>query len=336
MLQFAYRVAFVFATIGLALAAWTLKEVLLVVFAGFSLANGMSAAANFLKYKGRLQYSFAVALVVIAGATTIGAVFWFFGATIIEQTDELQQKIPDGVQWIRKEIEARPYVRDVLSNFDVADLSGPTTWLAAGLGPKMKSVAGAAGSLVVAAIVSVYLAAQPNRYRSGLLQLVPPAGRCSAERLFEAISRILARWLLGQFAVMTTVGVLSGLGLWLLGVRAAFVLGLVGGLLSFIPFFGSVLTAVLAALFALGQGPAYALAVIAMYVAVHFIEGNLITPIIQSEATSLAPALTLVSVISWVILFGAPAAFLAVPLTLVIRTAVNVLYVEPIAERAGS
>ena len=118
-----------------------------------------------------------------------------------------------------------------------------------------------------------------------------------------------------------------GFGFWAL--ERPFVLGLLGGLLSFIPFFGSVLTAALAALFALGQGPSYALAVIAMYLAVHFIEGNFVMPVIQSGATSLPPALALVSVISWVILLGAPAAFLAVPLTLLILTAVKVLYVEP-------
>ena len=172
----------------------------------------------------------------------------------------------------------------------------------------MTSLLATAGSLVVMAIVAVYFAAQPERYRSGLLLLAPPASRDRAAQLFEAISRILARWLLGQFVVMAAVGLMSGLGLWLLGVRAAFVLGLLGGLLSFIPFFGSVLTAALAALFAFGQGPSYALAVIAMYLAVHFIEGNFVMPVIRSGATSLPPALALVSVISWVILLGAPAA----------------------------
>ena len=171
---------------------------------------------------------------------------------------------------------------------------------------KVTSILATAGSLVVMAVVAVYFAAQPERYRSGLLLLAPPASCDRAEQLFEAISRILARWLLGQLVVMAAVGLMSGLGLWLLGVRAAFVLGLLGGLLSFIPFFGSVLTAALAALFALGQGPSYALAVIAMYLAVHFIEGNFIMPVIQSGATSLPPALALVSVISWVILLGAP------------------------------
>ena len=90
----------------------------------------------------------------------------------------------------------------------------------------------------------------------------------------------------------------------------------------------------MAALFALAQGPAYAIAVLAMYVAVHFIEGNFITPIIQSEATSLPPALTLISVISCGILFGPPAAFLAVPIALVVLTATRILYVEPLAASA--
>ena len=209
---------------------------------------------------------------------------------------------------------ARSYMRDALSNLDVADLSGPTGWLAnfgaqGDIDSRNRRLTGRDGGR------RGVLCRQPERYRSGLLLLASPATRDRAEQLFEAISRILARWLLGQLVVMAAVGLMSGLGLWLLGVRAAFVLGLLGGLLSFIPLFGSVLTAALAALFALGQGPSYALAVIAMYLAVHFIEGNFVMPVIQSGATSLPPALALVSVISWVILLGAPAVFLAVPLT---------------------
>ena len=329
MLGFTWKAASVLALICLALAAWTLRDVLMALFGAFILANGMSLAAKTLAHKTGLRYALAAGIVIVACMATLGAAFWFFGATLIEQVDELRQKIPDGAEWIRRQIEARSYMRDALSNLDVADLSGPTGWLARTLAPKVTSILATAGSLVVMAIVAVYFAAQPERYRSGLLLLAPPASRDRAAQLFEAISRILARWLLGQLVVMAAVGLMSGLGLWLLGVRAAFVLGLLGGLLSFIPFFGSVLTAALAALFALGQGPSYALAVIAMYLAVHFIEGNFVMPVIQSGATSLPPALALVSVISWVILLGAPAAFLAVPLTLLVLTAVKVLYVEP-------
>lgn len=183
--------------------------------------------------------------------------------------------------------------------------------------------------LVAMAIIAIYLAAQPGRYRDGILRPLPTATQSRISRLFDATSNILGRWLAGQLVVMATVGILSGLGLWALGIEAALVLGLVGGVLSFVPYVVAVITAVPATLFALAQGPYYAVAVIAMYVAVHFIEGNFITPIIQSEATSLPPVVSLLSVIACGLLLGPSAVFLAAPLALAVVTAIEVLYVEP-------
>jgi predicted PurR-regulated permease PerM len=118
------------------------------------------------------------------------------------------------------------------------------------------------------AIIAIYLAAEPQRYRSGLLRLLPLSMHRRASELFDATAEILGRWLAGQLMVMATVGLLSGLGLWALGIKAAFVLGLVGGLMSFVPYVGAIITAVPATLFALTQGPYYALAVVAMYAVV--------------------------------------------------------------------
>src|ERR1039457_4993329 len=121
------------------------------------------------------------------------------------------------------------------------------------------------------------------------MRIVPPAHRGTAERLFAMTGYILRRWLIGQMVVMVTIGVLSGIGLWLLGIEAAFALGLMGGLLCFIPFVGAILAAVPATLVALTQSPTDAVVVILMYVGVHFVEGNFITPLVQAEATALPP-----------------------------------------------
>ena len=139
---------------------------------------------------------------------------------------------------------------------------------------------------------------------------------------------ILQRWLLGQMVVMVTIGVLSGIGLWLLGIEAAFALGLMGGLLCFIPFVGAILAAVPATLVALTQSPTDAVLVILMYVGVHFVEGNFITPLVQAEATALPPVLAILSTIAFSLLFGPAGVLLAAPLTLLFLTAVQVLYVE--------
>lgn len=326
---FAQKAALALAMIGGALAAWTLREVLFILFGALVLAIGMNAIARLLTDKLRTRYVAGFAIVLLTGATLIGLVGWFFGATIGDQLDELTQKIPDGLQWLTDQAEARPYIRDALAKLEIADLSGTTGWIAKALATVARSFLAAAGSLLAMAIVAIYLGAQPNRYRSGVLRLAPLSARPNLSKLFDAVARILGRWLTGQLAVMATVGVLSGIGLWALGVKAAFLLGLVGGLLSFVPFIGSVIAAVLATLFALAQGPYYAAVVIALYVGVHFVEGNFVTPLIQSEATSLPPVLTLLSVISCALLFGPSAAFLAAPTALFIITVIEVLYIAP-------
>ena len=331
--QFASRAAVLLAMIGAALAAWTLREVVFILFGALVLANGMNAVACFLARKLRIRYALGLLAVVTTGLMVLGAVGWFFGATINNQLEELSDKIPEGLQWLTNQIEARPYTRDLLSKLEINDLSGTTGWIAKTLTPILRSFLGAAGSLVVMAIVSIYLAAQPERYRSGALRLLPFSARSKASELLDATGNILGRWLAGQVAVMATVGLLSGVGLWLLGIDAAFVLGLVGGLMSFVPYLGSVMTAILATLFALAQGPYHAAAVIVMYICVHFVEGNFITPLIQAEATSLPPAITLLAVISCAILFGPSAAFLAAPLTLFVITALDVLYTKPMVKR---
>jgi predicted PurR-regulated permease PerM len=326
---FAEKVALLLAMIGAALAAWILRGVLLILFGALVLAIGMSAIARLLANKFRIGYAAGLSIVVLIGLILIGAIGWFFGAAIGEQLDEVVRKIPTGVQWLNDQIEARPYARDLLAKLQTADLSGPTGWIAGALATTVRLSVAAAGSLVAMAIIAIYLAAQPQRYKIGILRLLPIATRARVSRLFDAEANILGRWFAGQLSVMATVGVLSGLGLWALGIEAALVLGLVGGMLSFVPYVGAVIAAVPATLFALAQGPYYAVAVIAMYVAVHFIEGNFITPIIQSEATSLPPVVTLLSVISCGLLLGPQAVFLAAPLALFLITAIEVLYVEP-------
>ena len=92
MLEFTRKAALVLALICLALAAWTLRDVLMTLFGAFILANGMSLAARTLAHKTGLRYALAAGTVIMACTATLGAAFWFFGATLIEQVDELRQR----------------------------------------------------------------------------------------------------------------------------------------------------------------------------------------------------------------------------------------------------
>jgi predicted PurR-regulated permease PerM len=232
-------------------------------------------------------------------------------------------------------LQSGPYGRYVLDQVRGAGNAGAAAWAASTLAVVARSLTRGLGFGLLTFIIAIYLAAQPKRYRQICLRLTPPASRPSVGRLFDETADILRRWLIGQLVVMVTVGTLSGLGLWALGIEAAFALGLVGGLLTFIPYVGAVLAAVPATLVALTQGPVYALSVVLMYVGVHFVEGNFITPLVQAEATSLPPVVSLLSTVSFSILFGPSAVLLAAPLTLALMVAVEVLYVQgAIGERA--
>jgi predicted PurR-regulated permease PerM len=220
------------------------------------------------------------------------------------------------------------YGRQLLDQVRGANVVGATGWATSTFAAVGGQITRALGYAVIALFVAIYLAGQPERYRHLCLRLVPPAHRPTVEHLFGVTGHVLERWLLGQFVVMATIGILTGIGLWLMGVEAPFALGLMGGLLCFIPFVGAILAAVPATLVALTQGPIYAVLVVCMYAGVHFIEGNFITPMVQAEATSFPPVLAILSTIAFGVLFGPLGFLLAAPLTLLLMSAIEVLYVQ--------
>jgi predicted PurR-regulated permease PerM len=208
------------------------------------------------------------------------------------------------------------------------NFSDATSWATSVITGAAGTLTKSLGYITIAIFVALYLASQPERYRHICLRLVPPAHRHALRSLFDVVGDVLRRWLAGQVVVMAAIGVLSGVGLWFLDIEAAFALGLMGGLLSFIPFVGAFAAAVPATLVALTQGSTQAVSVMLMYLAVHFVEGNFITPLVQAEATSMPPALAILSTVVITLLFGPAAVLLAAPLTLFFMAAVEVLYVQ--------
>ena len=145
--------------------------------------------------------------------------------------------------------------------------------------------------------------------------------------MLRQLGRTLQGWLLAQLGSMTVIGMLTALGLWLLGVQLAVVLGVIAALLTFIPNLGPILAAVPALLLAFAEGPTQVLWVAALYVGVQVIEGNVTTPLIQQRTISLPPALILAAQLLMASLFGLLGLALATPLAAVGITLTQSLYV---------
>ncbi len=129
---------------------------------------------------------------------------------------------------------------------------------------------------------------------------------------------------------MLFIGVLTWIGLSVIGVPLALTLGLIAGLFSFVPNFGPILSAVPAILLAFVDSPTSALYVLILFVVVQLIESNLVTPLIERRTVELPPVLTIFAQLALTILVGAVGLILATPILAVVMVLVQTIYIQDV------
>jgi predicted PurR-regulated permease PerM len=196
-----------------------------------------------------------------------------------------------------------------------------------------------AGGLYVL-FLTIYLAIDPYGYRRGVLFLIPERSRARGAVVFDAMTVTLRKWLSTQFIAMVVIGLVTTVVLLALRVKSAIPLGILAGLLEFVPNFGPVLAAVPAVLIAFADAPAKALWVGIAYWGIQFLENNVLIPYLMREELDLPPALTLLWQALMAIIFGVLGLFVAVPLLAAGVVAVRYLYVTgdvpPVRKPRGS
>jgi predicted PurR-regulated permease PerM len=176
------------------------------------------------------------------------------------------------------------------------------------------NVAGIFAIFVVMLITAYYMAVRPGPLVEGALRLVPPSRRDHARLVMERLRSAWIGWMQGVVFDMFISGTLLYIGLTIIGLDFAIVFAVLTALLVVIPYYGSILGAIPPTLFALTQSPGKALAVLAVYVLVQQIEGNVIIPVVMSRTTRLHPAVIAIGVLVVGQLFGVVGLFVAVPI----------------------
>jgi predicted PurR-regulated permease PerM len=194
----------------------------------------------------------------------------------------------------------------------------------------LSSLVGTLGALLIVFLSGIFVAATPSTYVRGLLHLVPLGGRPRARQVIVQVEDALGRWMLSKVFRMFLVGALTWAGLALLGIPLALTLGIIAGLLTFIPNIGPILALVPTVLLALMEGPMRALYVVALYVGIQQVENNIVTPLLEKKMLSLPPALTLAMQVFMGILVGPVGVAIASPLTAAGLVMVRMLYVEDV------
>lgn len=324
--EFARRSALLLLFVVLALLAYALAQVLLLIFGAALIAVMLRAIAAPIRRWTHVPDQVAVMLALVIMVGLIGLTLMLFGTSITRDFAALQAQLSAGWASLRAQLgesvvgrqmlgwlqEAAPSARDVASRF----------------GSFVGTLGSAVANLVIALFAGVYLALAPATYVEGVALLLPRERHDQVVAALRNAGRALRLWLVGQLVAMLLVGVLTGIGLWIMGVPSALALGLIAGLTEFVPLVGPIAAAVPGLLIALTVSPETVLYAFLVYLVVQQIEGNLITPLIVRRTVAIPPALTLLGVLAAGVLFGPLGVLLAAPLVVVAFVLVKRLYVR--------
>lgn len=323
-------VTFVVLTILLTVYA---VDALMLAFAGILLAVFFRGLSNLVsKYTGLGSgLSFAIVILTLVGVLAIS--IYFLEQSVADQIGELRQQLPQAVNTIRGNLEQYSWGRSLIQQIPPTDVIFDTIRSANLLSRAsgfFSSTVGIFTNFFIFLVLAIFIAIEPQTYIRGILLLVPRPNRERARQTLDALGETLRWWLVGQFGSMTTIGVLTFIGLYFLGVPLALGLAVITALLTFIPNLGPILSLIPALLLGLAQSPTTALYVIILYLGVQAIESNLVTPYIQRQTVNLPPALTTAVQLILGVFVGGLGVVLAAPLVACGIVLVQMLYVEDV------
>lgn len=182
--------------------------------------------------------------------------------------------------------------------------------------------------IILIIFVAIYIAADPDTYHRGMMHLFPHHMRTRAGEVLSAIAIVLRRWLVTQLIAMLVIGTVTTIGLLILDVKAAFALGLIAGLMEFVPTVGPLLSAIPAVAMGFLDSPQKALTVAVLYMGIQFLENHLLIPMLMKGGVDVPPVLTILGQALFTLLFGFLGLMVAVPALAATMVAVKMLYVE--------
>jgi predicted PurR-regulated permease PerM len=331
--SFARRVLIVVGVALLAVIfAYLLRRVgyvLLLGFAGMLLAVGLDGLIKLVQRYTPLTRGWSLLFVVVTLIALMGAIGTLLGPYMVDQMTQLAQRLPEAVDNVRNKLQTYEWGRMLLRSIPAPRelLSGAASMMGQIAG-YFSTALGAIDNVFLIIIIGIYMAQHPDLYTKAAIYLVPPKRRERAHAVITALGQALRRWFAGRMASMALIGVLTYIGLSLIGVPLSLALGLVTGILCFVPYLGPVLALIPILLVALLESPILALYALPVYAVIQFAESYLITPIIEQRAVSIPPAYLIIVQVLGGVLAGVIGVVLSEPLAVVVAVIVQMLYIE--------
>ena len=304
-------------------------HVLLAIFGGVLIAVLFHGTAKWISKKTGWPRAWALTISLAAPVMVVGIGLWLVAPNVSEQAAELAERMPQAMSQLQEQVRQYEWANRLIEQADrIRDLLPGDSSMAGAAATFFSSTFGGVGDAIFALVVGLFLALNPAIYINGALHLVPLGKRERAREVLDATGSALGSWLMAKITSMFVIGILTTLGLWIIGIDLALVLGAIAALLSFIPNFGPVIALIPAALIALISGPDQLLYVVLLYLGVQAFESYALTPFLQQRMVDLPPALTISMQVLLGVLAGILGIIVATPLTAAAMVMIKMWYVE--------
>ncbi|WP_239479415.1 AI-2E family transporter [Lichenicola cladoniae] len=313
---------------GIAMLFWVLGSFVLELFLVVLIALLLRGMAALLARVTRLPVGGSLA-VVVGGLTLLAGVgLYYRGPRFAHEMQLLFDRLAPEILRLRQHYAATEWGQFLQQHLMPEGGSGAAMRIPAMA--VLGSTFGVFGEAVVVVLAAIYMAVSPDLYVRGLVLLFPLPARSRVNTILRDCGASLQWWMVGQGVSMLAVGIISTVGLLILGVPLPFSLGLLAGMLTFIPYVGAWLGSVPAILMAMTVGPFTALWAAGVFLLCHIVEGYLLAPLVQRRTTEMAPALTLLAMAVVGSFYGILGLILATPITAAALVAVKEGYIASI------
>jgi predicted PurR-regulated permease PerM len=324
---------------GIALViAWRAMHLLVLLFIGILIAVYLAALTDAIERRTPWTRTAAFALAIVVTLLALWGIEALLVPPVVEQVRQLAANLPRYVaawqDWLGRMVQRFPALEPFVGGDrqrDVVDaVIAQAESLIAGIFPHVFNLVHGLINAVSVAVMAIYFARAPRLYADFAVGLIPPAHRGVARDVIAAWGVALRHWVFAQLFNMAVLGALTAIGLWVLDVPYWLAFGIFAGLAAIVPFFGTLVSTVLPALFVLDRGAVAVVLVLLLGVVVHVIEGNFIAPMVFHRGVKLPPVLTIMSVLVAGTVLGPVGLLVAVPLLAVILVATRKILKERI------
>lgn len=306
-------------------------NVLLLILAGSLIAVLFRGAASALSKRIHLSEGWSLAIVIASFVAVLVLAYFLLAPQVSEQVTTLSEEFPKAYDKFKGQVEETSWGKRLTDQIpDRQTLQeNQGNLMKKGLGV-FSSTFGVLADLYVILFIGIFFTAQPALYKEGIVKLFPLEKRERAGEIMDKTGSTLFKWILGKLFSMVVVGVLTTIGLSLLGIPMALALGVMAGLLSFIPNFGPIIALVPAALIALVEGPSQALYVVALYMGIQAVESNVLTPLVEKKMVAIPPALVIISQVLIGVFTGIMGLILATPIMVILLVLIKMIYIRDV------